>query len=222
MIRFINEYRDRFGVELICRMLRPAVQGFLTSRGYRAAVGRAPSARQLKDELLVPEVARLHAENYGVYGRRKMHALMRRQGWEIGRDQTERLMRLAGVRGVRKSKRVFTTRSDKTTVLPSDLVNRRFTAPAPRRLCVCDVTYVATWSGFAYVAFVTDAYSKRIVGWNVASTLRSEILPLPALDMAAWGAGGDLTGLTHHSDHGSNGEFNWSSQHLDRGGVQQW
>jgi transposase InsO family protein len=173
MIRFINEYRDRFGVELICRVLRPAVQGFLTARGYRAAIGRAPSARQLKDELLVPEVARLHAENYGVYGRRKMHALMRRQGWDIGRDQTERLMRLAGVRGVRKSKRVFTTRSDKTTVLPSDLVNRRFTAPAPRRLWVCDVTYVATWSGFAYVAFVTDVYSRRIVGWNVASTLRS-------------------------------------------------
>lgn len=112
-----------------CRVLRPAVQGFLTSRGYRAAIGRAPSVRQLRDDLLVPEVARLHAENYGVYGRRKMHALMRRQGWDIGRDQTERLMRLAGVRGVRKSKRVFTTRSDKTVALPSDLVNRRFTAP---------------------------------------------------------------------------------------------
>ena len=204
MIRFINEYRDRFGVELICRVLRPAVQGFLTARGYRAAVGRAPSARQLKDELLVPEVARLHTENYGVYGRRKMHALLRRQGWEIGRDQTERLMRLAGVRGVRKSKRVFTTRSDKTATLPGDLVNRRFTAPAPRRLWVCDVTYVATWSGFAYVAFVTDVYSRRIVGWNVAATLKAEILPLQALDMAAWDAGGDLTGLTHHSDHGSN------------------
>ncbi|QEO10287.1 IS3 family transposase [Protaetiibacter larvae] len=204
MIRFIDEYRDRFGVELICRVLRPAVQGFLTSRGYRAAVGRAPSARRLRDDLLVPEVARLHAENYGVYGRRKMHALMRRQGWEIGRDQTERLMRAAGVRGVRKSKRVFTTRSDKTTALPADLVNRRFTAAAPRRLWVCDVTYVATWSGFAYVAFVTDVYSRRIVGWNVAATLRSEILPMQALDMAAWGAGGRLDGLIHHADHGSN------------------
>ena len=180
------------------------MRGFLTSRDYRAAVGKAPSARQLSDDLLVPEIARLHAENYGVYGRRKMHALMRRQGWDIGRDQTERLMRLAGVRGVRKSKRVFTTRSDKTTVLPSDLINRRFTAPAPRRLWVCDVTYIATWSGFAYVAFVTDVYSRRIVGWNVAATLRAEILPLQALDMAAWNAGGDPAGLTHHSDHGSN------------------
>ena len=204
MIRFINEHRDRFGVELICQVLRPAVRGFLTSRGYRAAVRRTPSARQLKDQMLVPEIARLHAQNYGVYGRRKMHALMRRQGWDIGRDQTERLMRLAGVRGVKKSKRVFTTRSDKTAALPSDLVNRRFTAPAPRRLWVCDVTYVATWSGFAYVAFVTDVYSRRIVGWNVAATLKAEILPLQAPDMAAWDAGGDLTGLTHHSDHGSN------------------
>ncbi|WP_407929755.1 IS3 family transposase [Leifsonia xyli] len=103
MIRFIDEYRDHFGVELICGVLRPAVQGFLTGRGYRAAAGRAQSARQLKDELLMPEVVRLHAENYGVYGRRKMHALMRRQGWDIGRDHTERLMRLAEVRGVRKS-----------------------------------------------------------------------------------------------------------------------
>jgi transposase InsO family protein len=137
-------------------------------------------------------------------GRPKMHALMRRQGWEIGRGQTERLMRLAGVRGVKKSKRVFTTKSDRTLSLPTDLVNRRFTADAPRRLWVCDVTHVATWSGFACVAFVTGVYSRRIVGWNVAATLKAEILPLQALDMAAWGAGGDLTGLTHQSDHGSN------------------
>lgn len=81
MIRFIDEHRDQFGVELICRVLRPAVRGFITSRGYRAAKTRPPSPRQLKDDLLVPEVARLHAENYGVYGRRKMHALIRRQGW---------------------------------------------------------------------------------------------------------------------------------------------
>ncbi len=204
MIRFITEHRDRFGVELICQVLRPAVRGFLTSRGYRAAVTRAPSARQLRDELLVPEVARLHAENYGVYGRRKMHALLRRQGWAVGRDQTERLMRLAGVRGVKRSERVFTTKSDPAVEKPKDLVQRRFTAPGPRRLWVADVTYVATWSGFAYVAFVTDVYSRRIVGWNVAATLKSDILPLRALDMAAWAAGGRLDGLIHHADHGLN------------------
>ncbi len=115
-----------------------------------------------------------------------MHVLMRRQGWNIGRDQTERLIRLAGVRGVKKSKRVFTTKTDKALTLPLDLVNRRFRADAPRRLWVCDITYVATWSGFAYVAFVTDVFSRRVVGWNVAATLKAEILPLQALDMAAW------------------------------------
>ncbi|HWV27916.1 MAG TPA: IS3 family transposase [Aeromicrobium sp.] len=204
MIRFIDEHRDQFGVELICGVLRPAVRGFITSRGYRAAKTRPPSARQLKDDLLVPEVARLHAENYGVYGRRKMHALMRRQGWDVGRDQTERLMRLAGVRGVKRSKRMQTTRRDPAASLPADLVQRRFTAQGPRRLWVADITYVATWSGFAYVAFVTDVFSRRIVGWNVAATLKADILPLQALDMAAWDAGGRLDGLVHHADHGSN------------------
>ncbi len=204
MIRFIDEYRDRFGVEFLCRTLRAAVRGFLTSRGYRAAKARSASARQLRDELLLPEIRRLHAKHYGVYGRRKMHALLKREGWKIGRDQTERLMRLAGVRGVRKSKRVFTTRPNKTAALPADLVNRRFAADGPRKLWVCDVTYVATWSGFAYVAFVTDVYSRRIVGWNVAATLKSEVLPMQALDMAAWQSGGRLDGLIHHADHGSN------------------
>jgi transposase InsO family protein len=204
MIRFIDEYRDRFGVEFLCCTLRAAVRGFLTSRGYRAAKARSASARQLRDELLLPEIRRLHAKHYGVYGRRKMHALLKREGWKIGRDQTERLMRLAGVGGVRKSKRVFTTRPNKTAALPADLVNRRFAADGPRKLWVCDVTYVATWSGFAYVAFVTDVYSRRIVGWNVAATLKSEVLPMQALDMAAWQSGGRLDGLIHHADHGSN------------------
>ena len=149
MIRFINEYRARFGVELICRVLRGTVRGFLTARGYRAAVRREPSARRLRDELLVSEIRRLHAENYGVYGVRKMHALLRREGWDIGRDQTGRLMRMAGVRGVRRSKRVFTTTSDPASSKPKDLVQRDFTAPAPCRLWVADVTYVATWAGGA-------------------------------------------------------------------------
>ena len=147
---------------------------------------------------------RLHAENYGVYGVRKMHALMRRQGWAIGRDQTGRIMRSLGLRDVKRSKKVFTTKPDQAAVRPTDLVQRRFTATGPRKPWVADVTYVATWSGFAYVAFVTDVHSRRIVGWNVASTLKADILPLQALDMAAWDAGDDLTGLTHHSDHGSN------------------
>ena len=204
MIRFIDMHRDQFGVELICRVLKDAVRGFLTSRGYRAAKSRPASARQLKDELLVGEIRRLHAENYGVYGVRKMHALLRRQGWDVGRDQTARLMRLAGVRGVKRSKKVFTTKPDPTIPQPKDLVKRNFTAPAPRRLWVADITYVATWAGFAYVAFVIDVFSRMIVGWNVASTLKADVLPLQALNMAAFNATGALDELVHHADHGSN------------------
>jgi putative transposase len=207
VIRFIDEHKDRFGVEAICRVLRPGVRGFVTSRGYRTAKTRAPSARQVRDDLLKPEIARLHEENYGVYGVRKMHAMLVRQGWSIGRDQTARLMRELDLRGVRRSKKVFTTRSDLAATMPKDLVNRDFTATGPGRLWVADVTYVATWSGFAYVAFVTDVYSRRIVGWNVASTLKADVLPLRALDMAAWEAdrdGRNLSELVHHADHGSN------------------
>ena len=204
MIRFIDMFKDRFGVEAICRTIGATACGFLTARGYRAVKTRPRSARQLRDDLLVAEVVRLHAENYGVYGVRKMHALMRRQGWEVGRDQTGRLMRLAGVAGVKRSKKVFTTKPDPGQARPEDLVKRRFTAEGPRRLWVADITYVHTWQGFAYVAFVTDVYSRRIVGFNVASTLKADILPLQALDMAAFNAGGDLSDLVHHSDHGSN------------------
>lgn len=204
MIRFIAQFADRFGVEAICRILGAADCGFITARGYRAARTRPPSARALSDALLGAEIGRLHAENYGVYGARKMHALMRRQGWVIGRDQTARLMRVQGLRGARRGRRVFTTRPDPAAARPADLVRRQFTAAAPRRLRVADITYVRTWQGFAYVAFVTDVYSRRITGRNVASTLRADILPQQALDMAASQAGGDLTGLIHHADHGSN------------------
>jgi transposase InsO family protein len=203
MIQYVDTFKDRFGVEAICRILGATECGFITARGYRAAKTRPPSARHLSDELLGAEMARLHKENYGVYGVRKMHALMLRQGWAIGRDQTARIMRLQGLAGVRRSKKVFTTRPDPAAEKPRDLVERRFIADAPCQLWVADITYVRTWAGFAYVAFVTDVFSRKIVGWNVASTLRADILPLQALDMAAWNAG-DLTGLIHHSDHGSN------------------
>ena len=158
MITFIDEHRDRFGVEFLCRTLRAAIRGFLTSRGYRAAKSRLPSARHLQDEVLIPEIKRLHHKHYGVYGRRKMHALLRREGWDIGRDACERLMKLAGVRGVRRSKRAFTTKSDPADRLPGDLVNRNFTAVAPKRLWVVDITYVATWRIPAVVATV-DTYA---------------------------------------------------------------
>ncbi len=201
MIQFINEHKDQFGAWFICRVLKSAVRGgFLTSRGYRAARTRPLSDRQVRDEILTPVVKELHEKHFGVYGRRKMHALLRSEGWDIGRDQTARLMCLAGVQGLYRGRKTFTTKSDPHSVLPHDLVNRDFTAERPRSLWLVDIMYVATWSGFAYTAFVTGAYSRRIVGWSVASTLKADVLPLQALDMAAWQVGGNLTGLTHHSD----------------------
>lgn len=203
MIRYVDTFQDRFGVEAICRTLGATECGFLTSRGYRAAKIRPPSARAVRDNVFGAEIARLHAENDSVYGVRKMHALLRRQGWMVGRDQAGRIMRAFGLEGARRTRRVFTTRPDPAAQRPADLVQRRFRADAPCQLWVSDITYVATWSGFAYVAFVTDVFSRRIVGWSVSSSLRTEASPLPALEMAAWSSG-DITGLVHHSDRGSN------------------
>jgi len=129
---------------------------------------------------------------------------MLRQGWVIGRDQTGPIMRDLGLGGVVQSKKVFTTRTDPAGSRPADLVERCFVADAPKRLRVAEITYVRTWSGFAYLAFVTEVLSQRIVSFNVASTLKADILPLQALEIAAFAASGDLTGLRHHSDHGSN------------------
>ena len=137
MIRFIDACRDRFGVEAICRILSATECGFLTASGPRTAGRHRPG--QIADALLGAEIARLHADNYGVYGVRKMHALMRRQGWVIGRDQTARLMRDLGLRGVKRGKRAFTTRPDPAALRPADLVKRQFTAAAPRRLWVADI-----------------------------------------------------------------------------------
>ena len=127
MIRYVDAFRDRLAAGAICRVLGAAECGFLTARGYRAAVSRPQSARALSDEPLGAEITRLHAENYGVYWARKIHALMRRQDWVIGRDQTARIMRSLGLRGVRRSKKVFTTRPDPTAAPPADLVQRQFT-----------------------------------------------------------------------------------------------
>ncbi|MFV0533913.1 MAG: IS3 family transposase [Cumulibacter sp.] len=218
MIAYIETYRDRFGVECICRVLGATDGGFITARGYRSATTRPASARAVRDEQLLGELVRIYRDNYSVYGVRKMHAAMRRAGWLIGRDQTARLMRIAGICGITRGASGRTTTSDPALERPDDLVQRNFRPAAPRCLWVADITYVPTWSGMAYAAFVIDAYSRRIAGWTVASSMRTEDLPLQALDQALWRAR-DTSDLVHHSDRGSQGGFNWSSQHLDRGGV---
>jgi putative transposase len=177
--------------------------GFLTASGYWAAKRRRPAARTLSDRELLPVLERLHAANYGVYGVRKMWWLLNREGHQVGRDRVARLMRQAGLHGVVRGRKIFTTRTDTADHRPDDLVQRRFTAPAPNRMWVADLTCVRTWAGFCYVAFVVDVYSRMIVGWAASATMRTEDLPLVALETAAWARTGSLDQLIHHSDRGS-------------------
>ena len=224
MIRFIDTHKDLFGVEPICRTLAEHLDGgFITSRGYRAAKARVPAARTLSDQLLIPELLRIHQENYGVYGVRKMWQAMRRAGWAIGRDQTYRLMRAAGIQGVHRGRKPVTTRATKAPDNRPDLVNRQFTADAPHRLWVADFTYVRTTSGFCYTAFITDVFSRKIVGWGVSSTMHTRGMPLTALKQALFQAkkdGSDLTQIVHHSDRGSQYVSTDYTQDLKALGVQ--
>jgi len=213
MIAFIDSYRGQFGVEFICATLRAAITGFLTTRGYRAAKTRPPSDRAIRDELLIEELRTVHRKNYSVYGVLKMQHAMKRRGWSLGREQTRRLMRKAGLRGVQRGKPVFTTITDAAAERPADLVNRQFRTEAPNRLWVADITFVRTWQGFCYTAFITDACTKRIVGWAVSTNMRTEDLPLQAFNHAVWQVNSNLSELIHHSDRGSQPRFNGSSQH---------
>lgn len=204
MIAYIDEYRDRFGVESICRVLGTSLEGgFITSRGYRAAKSRPASARSIRDQVLAEELRKIHEKNFGVYGVRKMWHAARRAGWDIGRDQVARLMKIAGIAGVRRGRTPVTTRPAQEVDSRPDLVNRQFKASRPNQLWVADITYVKTLSGFVYTAFVTDVYSRKIVGWASRSSMKTEALPLEALEQAIQGAKDTLVDLTHHSDHGS-------------------
>jgi putative transposase len=196
MTHYIEAHKESYGVEPICTVLQVAPST------YYAAKGRPPSARAASDAGLKPHVARVHAANFGVYGARKLWRQLRREGVAVGRDRVARLMGELGLAGVVRGKAKRTTMPAVVAARPGDLVERRFTAPAPNRLWVADLTYVATWSGFCYVAFVIDAYSRRIVGWRVSTSLRAD-LALDALEMAIWSRRGQaLDGLVHHSDRG--------------------
>lgn len=204
MIAYIDMYRDQFGVELICRTLGATEGGVLTSRGYRAAKARPASDRHLRDAALIPMIERIHAENYGVYGARKIWHAMRREGWFIGRDQVARLMGKAGLAGVIRGRTPRTTIPSRVPDDRPDLVERRFVADRPNRLWVADITYVRTTAGFCYTAFVTDVFDRKIVGWATRSTMRTEDLPLEALEHALVSAKDQaIDGLVHHSDRGN-------------------
>jgi putative transposase len=195
MTVFIAKHREKFGVEPICECLP------IAPSTYYAATSRPPSARALRDEALKPEIIRVYEENFSVYGVRKVWRQLRREGFFVARCTVQRLMRALGLKGVVRGKSWKTTFPDLSAPHPLDLVERDFAAVAPNRLWVADLTYVRTWSGFVYAAFVIDAYSRMILGWQVSGSLRTD-LALDALEMALWRRGGDVEGLVHHSDRG--------------------
>ena len=201
MIAFIDDHRVQYGVEPICKVLPIAPSTYHAHAAVRRAPERA-SPRERRDASLRTEIGRVHAENFGVYGVRKVWHQLRREGTAVARCTVARLMRQLGLRGVVRGKETRTTVPDKGRPCPADKVNRQFHAPRPNLLWLSDFTYVATWQGFVYVAFVIDAYARRIVGWRVSRTAHAGFV-LDALEQAlhdrrpARGAG-----LVHHSDRG--------------------
>lgn len=216
IVDYIDTHREWFGVEPICRVLSQHGVSIAPS-SYYAARHRQASARAERDARVLAEIRRVHAHpdlGRGLYGARKVYHQLRREGGVDGvpvpRCQVERLMRADGLHGARRGHHhVVTTRADRAAARPPDLVNRDFSAERPNALWIVDFTYVPTWSGTAFTAFVSDVYARRIVGWRTAPSMPTE-LPLDALEMALWTretAGqtdqGRLDGLIHHSDAGS-------------------
>ncbi|RSX88911.1 IS3 family transposase [Sphingomonas koreensis] len=202
MVSFIDAHRKVYGVEPICRVL-PIAPSTYHAHTARRIEPTKRSARARRDDALGPEVRRVFEENFRVYGVRKVWRQLRREGLDVGRCTVARLMRAMGLAGVIRGKPVRTTISDRAAPCPLDRVNRQFRAPAPNRLWVSDFTYVATWAGFVYVAFVIDTYARRIVGWRASRTTHASFV-LDALEQALHDRRPvHRGGLVHHSDRGS-------------------
>ena len=202
MISFIDEHRPVLGVEPICKVLPIAPSTYYDTVAKRTDVDRL-SVRARRDARLKIEIRRVFDANYRVYGVRKVWRQLRREGFDVARCTVARLMKVMGLQGVIRGKHVRTTVSDKAVPCPLDQVNRQFHAPAPNRLWVSDFTYVSTWTGMVYVAFVIDVYARFIVGWRVSRTAHAGFV-LDALEQALHDrkpVGKD--GLVHHSDRGS-------------------
>jgi transposase InsO family protein len=200
MVAFVDAHRDGDGVESICTQLPIAPSTYYAHKAQTRDPARR-SARAQRDATLRTEIQRIWDENHQVYGVIKVWKELGRQALPTARCTVARLMRALGLRGATRGRAfTVTTRGDETTARPADLVQRAFTATHPNQLWVADLTYVATWRGFVYVAFVIDVFARRIVGWRVDTTLRSD-LALDALEQAVC-ARPDRDGLIHHSDRG--------------------
>ena len=200
MVAFIDAHRDTYGVEPICAELPIARSVYYEHKARVVDPTRQP-ARVQRDAALAVEVARVHAENFAVYGARKIWRQLHREGCEVARCTVERLMRAQGLAGVVRGRKCRTTIRDDRAACPADRVNRQFRAERPNQLWVADFTYVATWAGFVYVAFVIDVYARRIIGWRVARSMHTDLV-LDALEQALWARSG-AKGVVHHSDRGS-------------------
>ena len=202
MVRFIDDHRASYGVEPICAVLPIAPSTYFRCRAQQADPTTRPARARRDDELRVA-IRRIYDANFHVYGPRKVWRELRRAGVVVARCTVVRLMRAMGLAGaVRGRAWVTTTQSAPALDRPRDLVERRFEATRPNQLWVSDFTYVATWAGFVYVAFVIDVFARRIVGWRVSSSLRTDFV-LDALEQAIHTRGVGLAGLVHHSDQGS-------------------
>ena len=200
MVSFIDEHREEHGVESICAQLPIAPSTYYERRTREADPSRLPK-RAVRDAELREQIERVWKEHFGVYGARKVWRQLSREGIEVARCTVERLMRQMGLQGAIRGRRYKrTTIVDEAAPRPLDLVQRRFAAERPNQLWVADLTYVATWAGFVYVAYVIDVFSRKIVGWRVSNSLRSD-LALDALEQALH-ARPDLSELVHHSDRG--------------------
>jgi len=208
VVAFIDAHKDAFGVEPICRVLRQHDVAKIAPSTYYAVKSRQPSPRSVRDAELLIEIRRVHADRKlgrGLYGAVKVWRQLHRENIPVARCAVERLMRRAGLRGARRGRQFVTTKPDAAAPRPPDLVKRNFHAERPNALWVVDFTYVPCWSGMTFTAFVSDVFSRRIVGWRTATSMPTE-LPLDALEMALWiraRDGESIDGLIHHSDAGS-------------------
>ena len=219
MIGFIDDHREVYGVEPICNVLPIAPSTYRVQAARRRDPAKLP-ARAQRDAALMPEIARVFEENFRVYGVRKVWRQLKREGHDLARCTVARLMRSMGLQGVIRGKPVRTTISDKAAPCPLDHVNREFKAPRPNALWVSDFTYVATWSGFAYVAFIIDAYARRIVGWRVSRTAHTGFV-LDALEQALHERRPlHRGGLVHHSDRGSQYVSIHYTERLAQAGIE--
>ena len=202
MIAFIDDHRGAYGVEPICKVLPIAPSTYHAQAARRVDPSLLP-ARAKRDASLMPQIARVFEENFEVYGVRKVWRQLKREGQDVARCTVERLMQTMGLQGAIRGKPVKTTISDKAGPCPLDHVHRQFQAPRPNALWVSDFTYVATWAGFVYVAFVIDTYARRIVGWRASRTAHTSFV-LDALEQALHERRPiQRAGLVHHSDRGS-------------------